>query len=58
MDTNNARYQNSIRVAEQMVPLRRGVDYFLEFVSCERANGFKERQKSSGKISIARVEAT
>ena len=45
MNKNSASYQNSAWLANQMVALRRGVDYLLEFVSCERANGFKKRQK-------------
>ena len=45
MDRNSANCQNSAWTAELMVAMQIGSGYWLEFVSCEWANGFENRQK-------------
>ena len=59
MGTNSSNCQNSAWTAELMVVLRRGVDYLLESVTCERSGVFERRCQKRRKISVGRtVEAT
>ena len=56
MGRNSSNCQNSAWTAEQIEVLRRGVDYLLESVSCERSGVFGRRRRKRRKISVGRTD--